>query len=113
MRTGTKDGILDYATTDQAIDGARLKQLRRAAARLEKPRTGTFLQVTEDGRAIATGEKGTRIPETFIRFAQQNGLRFEARRIVPQYGKARAMTKGQTSGTASQWQQFGLELQGV
>lgn len=80
------DGILDYATADQVIDGARLKELRRSAARLEKPRTGTFLQVTEDGRAIATGEKGTRIPETFIRFAQQNGLRFEARRIVPQYG---------------------------
>lgn len=40
------DGILDYSTADTVIDGARLKELRRAADRLESPRAGVFFTVT-------------------------------------------------------------------
>lgn len=69
-----------HGLPNQPANGTELQALRRAAARLERPRNAVFLRVTEDGRAIATGPKGVRVPETFIRFAQEHDLAFEARR---------------------------------
>jgi hypothetical protein len=66
-----------------AIDGPRLTELRRAAARLESTKKGIFLRVEADGRAIASGPKGTRIPEIFRRFANDNSLEFYAERRIP------------------------------
>ncbi len=65
---------------NRPINAIRLANLRRIAAGLERPKDAVFLRVTEDGKAITTGPKGVRIPETFIRFAESNGLDFEARR---------------------------------
>ena len=68
---------------NRALDRAELQTLRRAAARLENPQAGTFLRVTDDGRAIATGQKGSRIPDSFRKFANDNGLTFSAERKLP------------------------------
>lgn len=68
---------------DGTLDAATLRDLRREAAGLESPEHGTFLTVTEDGRAVATGQKGTRVPETFTRLTEKHGLTFDARRIAP------------------------------
>ena len=65
---------------NRPLNAIRLANLRRIAAGLERPKDAVFLRVTEDGKAITTGPKGVRIPETFIRFAESNGLDFEARR---------------------------------
>jgi len=65
---------------NRPLNAIRLAKLRRIAAGLERPKDAVFLRVTEDGKAITTGPKGVRIPETFIRFAESNGLDFEARR---------------------------------
>lgn len=73
-------GLLDNAAGNRAFDRAELPAIRRAAARLERPRDGVFLRVTEDGEAIATGPKGARVPQTFVRFAEEHGLKFMARR---------------------------------
>lgn len=64
----------------RALDGAELQALRRAAARLERPADGVFFRITDDGRAVATGPKGVRIPEAFRRFAEDHGLTFVAQR---------------------------------
>lgn len=76
----SSNGLPNQADGNRTLDGAELKALRRAAANLERPRDGVFLRVTEDGKAIATGPKGIRVPDRFIRFAEENGLAFEARR---------------------------------
>ena len=65
---------------NRPLNAIRLAKLRRIAAGLERPKDAVFLRVTEDGKAITTGPKGVRIPETFIRFAESNGLDFEVRR---------------------------------
>lgn len=70
--------------SNRTIDRAELEDLRRAAARLERPRDGVFLRVTEDGLAIATGPKGARIPDSFRRFASEKRLTFRAERKLPQ-----------------------------
>ena len=44
---------------NRTLDGAELKALRRAASRLERPEEDITFRVTQDGRAIATGPKGT------------------------------------------------------
>lgn len=77
---------------NRTIDRAELKALRRAAARLERPEAGITFRIDEDGTAIATGPKGVRVPERYIRFANDNGLAFEARRLPVESGtKAPAM----------------------
>lgn len=73
----------DDTPADRPLDAAALADLRSQAAGLERPRAGVMLRVTDDGHAIATGPKGTRIPETFVRFAEQNKLKFMARRRLP------------------------------
>jgi hypothetical protein len=82
---------------NRTLDGAKLQALRRAAADLERPKDGVYLRITEDGRAIATGPKGTRIPETFRRFARDNDLAFFAERDigVSIYSKAPQTTKSE------------------
>lgn len=72
--------VPDSPTSASSLDGARLKALRRTAAGLETPQRGVFLRVTDDGKAIASGPKGARIPEAFRRFAHDNGLTFYAER---------------------------------
>lgn len=79
-RVQSENGLPNQADENRVIDGAELKALRRAAASIERPRDGVFLRVTEDGKAIATGPKGARVPDRFIRFAEENGLAFEVRR---------------------------------
>lgn len=74
--------ISDQRSADGTLHATALADLRREAAGLERPRSGTFLTVTEDGRAVATGEPGTRIPKTFTRFAEKHGLTFDARRVL-------------------------------
>ena len=77
---------------NRTIDRAELQALRRAAARLERPEAGITFRIDEDGTAIATGPKGVRVPERYIRFANDNGLAFEARRLPVESGtKAPAM----------------------
>jgi len=96
----TGDYGLPDNNLDSALDAATLRDLRREAAGLESPERGTFLTVTEDGRAVATGQKGTRVPETFARFAEKHGLTFDARRIAPgQRGSSQGVGKpiGDTS----------------
>lgn len=78
-----RNGLSEEFYGNRTIDGANLTTLRRAAADLERPKDGVFLYVTEDGRAIATGPKGVRIPETFRRFANDNDLAFYAERRIP------------------------------
>jgi LmbE family N-acetylglucosaminyl deacetylase len=88
---GQQDDRRTIPTTAPAkapIDGARLRQLRRDAAALERPEHAVFLRVTDDGMAIATGPKGVRVPETFRRFAADNGLTFVAQRGI--YGNPRS-----------------------
>jgi hypothetical protein len=80
-------GLPAPSTGSTPLDGRRLAALRRAAAGLERPKDGIFLRVDADGRAIATGPKGARIPETFRRFAQDNGLAFFAGRRLPKYAE--------------------------
>jgi hypothetical protein len=41
---------------NRTLDPATLRDLRREAADLEHPESGAFLSVTEDGRAMATGQ---------------------------------------------------------
>ncbi len=81
--------VPDSPASPSTLDGAKLKALRRAAAGLERPQTGVFLHVTEDGKAVATGPKGARIPNTFRRFAHENGLSFYAQRRLPNYSDRR------------------------
>lgn len=76
----SNDGLPNESPVDRTIDAAELAALRGAASRLERPQDGVFLRVTEYGRAIATGPKGIRIPDTFVRFAKDHDLAFEARR---------------------------------
>ena len=76
----SNDGLPNESHVNRTIDAAELVALRGAASRLERPQDGVFLRVTEDGRAIATGPKGTRIPDAFVRFAKDHDLAFEARR---------------------------------
>ncbi|MFZ4538165.1 LPD38 domain-containing protein [Propionivibrio sp.] len=76
-------GLPERTPANRTLDGAELSALRRSAADLERTEKGIFLRVEADGRAIATGPKGTRIPETFRRFANDNGLAFFAERRIP------------------------------
>ena len=76
----SNNGLPNESPINRTIDANELTALRRAAARLERPEDGVFLRVTEDGIAIATGPKGTRIPDAFVRFAKDHDLAFEARR---------------------------------
>ena len=73
--------VLDGAPTDRVIDSARLRALRTEAARIESPEKGLFLYVTEDGRAVATGQPGTKVPQKLIDFAEREGLSFVAQRM--------------------------------
>ncbi len=73
-------GLPEEQPGNRTLNGTELASLRRTASRIERPNSGVFLRVTEDGRVVASGPKGTRVPETFIRFAEDNGLAFEARR---------------------------------
>lgn len=91
-------GLPEGSSTDRAVDQEELASLRRSAAGLERPKSGIFLRVEPDGRAISAGPKGARIPETFRRFAHDNGLRFYAERRVPQYAPG---TPASSSGTFS------------
>jgi len=79
-RVQSENELPNQQPGNRTLDGAELKALRRAASRLERPADAVFLRVTEDGRAIATGPKGVRVPEIFTRFAKDNDLTFEARR---------------------------------
>ena len=81
--------------TNRSLDGAELQALRRAAASLERPEDGIFLRVTADGYAIRSGPKGARIPESFRRFAADNGLTFRAERKLP------TPINGQSSGATT------------
>jgi hypothetical protein len=94
------DGLPSASARAAPIDGRRLAELRRAAAGLERPEDGIFLRVEADGRAIATGPKGKRIPEAFRRFARDNGLSFFAGRRLPKYaaGTPAANISGEMSG---------------
>ncbi len=88
----SKHGLPDQQHSNRTLDGAELQALRRAAARLEHPESGITFRVTENGSAIATGPKGTRVPDRYIRFAADHGLIFEARRLPLESGtKAPAM----------------------
>lgn len=80
-----RNELSNEPSSHRVIDGESLKQLRRTAAGLERTQDGVFLRVTEDGNAIATGPKGTRIPDAFRRFANDNDLAFFAERRVPRY----------------------------
>jgi hypothetical protein len=80
VRLSPSRAVRDRSAGNRALDGTELTALRRTAADLERPRDGIFLRVTDDGRAIATGPKGVRVPTAFIRFAETHGLAFEARR---------------------------------
>ena len=80
-------GLPEGLPSPRTLDGAELQAIRRAAAGLERPKDGVFLRITEDGKAIATGSKGTRIPDTFRRFANDHGLTFYAGRNLPDYGR--------------------------
>ena len=74
---------------NRTLDGAELRALRRAAARLEDPERGVTFRVTEDGQAIVTGPARFNIPTRFRRFAEDNGLTFKAER-----GSARLRPNG-------------------
>jgi len=88
----SKYEIPDQPPVDRVIDGAELQALRRAAAGVERPGAGITFRIREDGTAIATGPKGTRVPERYIRFADDHRLKFEARRLPVGSGtKAPAM----------------------
>lgn len=76
-----RDGISDESSGNRVIDGAELQALRRAAARIERPEAGVTLYITHDGRAITSGPNGARIPDRYRRFAEENNLTFEARRL--------------------------------
>lgn len=73
----------DSAAQHQALDGPKLEALRGAAAGLEKPESGVTLRVTPEGQAIATGPKGAKVPQSFVKFAEENGLLFMAQRRLP------------------------------
>jgi hypothetical protein len=75
-----RDELPTPSAPARTLHGAELIALRRAAAGLERPQSGIFLRVTGDGRAIATGPKGARIPDTFRRFAADHRLSFFAGR---------------------------------
>lgn len=76
-------GLPEEFPLNHPLDGAELASLRRAAAGLERPQQGLFLRVEADRRVVATGSKGTRIPEVFRRFANEHGLAFYAERRIP------------------------------
>jgi N12 class adenine-specific DNA methylase/predicted ABC-type ATPase len=88
------DALPNRPSGNRTVNGAELQALRRAAARLERPQAGIFLRVTEDGRAVATGPKGTRVPDTFRRFAEEHDLVFTAGRIVPNYAPGENIGSG-------------------
>lgn len=75
------DEVSNQTAVDRPADGAELKALRRAAARLERPEDGITFRVTDDGLAIATGPKGKIVPPRYANFARENGLKFEVRRL--------------------------------
>lgn len=79
---GTPDEYELPATHANAapIDGAALTALRHTAAGIESPERGVTLTVTQDGRAIATGPKGVKVPDQFQRFAADNNLALVVRR---------------------------------
>ena len=56
-----REELPDQQPGNRTLDGAELKTLRRAASRLERPEAGITFLVSQDGRAIATGPKGTRV----------------------------------------------------
>ena len=58
---GRAGELPDQQPGNRTLDGAELKALRRAASRLERPEAGITFRVSQDGRAIATGPKGTRV----------------------------------------------------
>lgn len=85
-------GLPNEQLGNRAFDRAELQALRRAAARMERPEAGITFHISQNGTAIATGPKGVRVPERYIRFANDNGLAFEARRLPIEGGtKAPAM----------------------
>lgn len=75
-----RHALSDGSPAGSLLDAGRLTALRRAAARLEQPEKGLFLRVEPEGVAIATGQKGQRIPQSFIAFARQNDLTLKAYR---------------------------------
>ena len=72
---------------DRTIDGSELRDLRRAAARIESPDRGVTFFIAEDGRAIVTGPARTKVPDRFRRFADEKGLTLVVRR-APSGGAA-------------------------
>lgn len=74
-------GLPNEQPGNRAFDRAEIRALRRLAAGMERPEAGITFRITDDGIAIATGPKGTRVPERYIRFANNNGLSFESRRL--------------------------------
>ena len=74
-------GLPNEQLGNRAFDRAEIRALRRLAAGMERPEAGITFRITDDGIAIATGPKGTRVPERYIRFANDNGLSFESRRL--------------------------------
>lgn len=89
-----EDALPGRTQIHRAIDGAELATLRRAAARLESPEDGTFLHITADGLAIATGRPRYKIPAAFHRFAEEHNLTFTTRRqginpdiVNPRFGE--------------------------
>lgn len=62
----------------RTLDDNTLAALRKQATGLEHAReSGATLYVTKDGRAIISRPKGVKIPETYKRFAERNGLEIE------------------------------------
>ena len=72
------------------IDEARLKELRRAAALIESPEKGITFTVRNDGKAVVTGQDGTKVPARFQKFANDNGLTLVVQRSVAEYTNASA-----------------------
>lgn len=75
------DEVSNRTAVDRSAHGAELKALRRAAARLERPEDGITFRVTDDGLAIAIGPKGKIVPPRFAKFARENGLTYQVRRL--------------------------------
>lgn len=75
---------------NRTLDGAELRALRRAAARVEAAERGITFTVYPDGRAVVTGPARTKVPARFQRFANAYGLTLVVRRSGEAYANANA-----------------------
>ena len=75
-----KYDIFPRKSIDLPVDDAKLTELRRAAAKLEKPEKGITFTIDKNGRAIATGPARIKVPDRFQKFADKYGLVLSVRR---------------------------------